>query len=475
MTNARRMAEDRRAAEVTLYYLQHMSDELKRVFDSPDPTVIRLPNIMFADEPSMHQTRAQVSIDYEGAKVESELALVEAVTRPMELQLVYGRLSRLLGIQRKPHSSQPGIIMRGMCSPLNSGLFLRGCKGIGKSYLMLLTAVQLLVRERSARVVYIGDCGAWKKCGSKADRESFIAEAFAAAFADDQNVLELVDKWRSNSLRRTWPVSPCLLFKEIERYCRDNGLVVAVFIDKTNELAGLDYADREILALIKSIKCTRRFSVILAASDDCIADAVNEGIRASDLRISQPFSSSEASLFVRWKCPGVGIGPLHLKDFMNVTWRHPGELRRLCSFVLEAFKNADNGHVSTPSALVDDTLEHDEVISRCLERFGSMPCAEFAPKPFTTALGGFLPGLFAERVSQSVMSVLLMRGHAHQYLVDYNYMTLSTIEGTPCFIYPSPKIAEGLVRLHCAAKGSAPDMKYHLENMRRATYQIPVQ
>ncbi|KAJ1952555.1 hypothetical protein EC988_003495 [Linderina pennispora] len=437
-------------AASTLCAIADNAEALSQALDSPEPSVVALPNIMYVDEPTVISQSTSTS----HARPEE----IEAITRPGEQKVIAELLDRYLDIQtRSPILGvRPGVIRRSLSQhmAMARGLFIRGCKGIGKSFLMLLTAVHLLARMANSRVVYIGDCGSWQQCSDRIQRCRFIAEAFANAFANDDEVLDIIDRWWEKRNHEGQTFSANKLFSDIKRYCREHNLVVAVFVDRINAASGPGDAQSDVIAYLKYLKMTCQFAIVLAASDDNVAESISQELAATTLPIRQPFSSTEASLYIINRCPQMRTRAVHLKDMLNATWRHPSELFRLCRYL----------------TLADGNEDYDHLVTTHLLQFSVAPFTGFAPRPF-----GNLANLAAVGyVARSIVDVLQMRP-PHWMLADTNYMVLIHARDMCLYLFSCPSVARGMVGLHCPDEIPSDTLSVYLENMRCVKYQLPVQ
>ncbi|KAJ1663670.1 hypothetical protein IW140_004752 [Coemansia sp. RSA 1813] len=381
-----------------------------------------------------------------------------AITRPCYLHGIHRRLTEMLQHQKPISFDDISMVQCGVSITPQRTIVFRGCKGIGKSYLMFLAAAQLLVLDRSVRVVYIADCGDWRRCMGAAERSVFLAEAIAAAFADSIEVQEMVDMWIEQAhhdavYRRPLFVS---LLQSIDAYCQKNDLKIAMLLDCIDKVAGPEPESEEIVANLVFMQHRYQYAMILAASDDTKARVLSEKLNAGDMTISSPFSSVEASLFINSCGLGARLQAPQLKQILKLTWQHPAELQRLCILIQMQHRRLGNGGPDT-------------AISLGIQEFSLKPFIDFVPKPFAAFLSQAqtLAGDFA----QAAIDTLRMSSYIGG-LIDTNYMVLAPMSHQHTFMYPSPQIAKGMVELHCKAPNDIyHSLEHYLIRMQMVLYQ----
>ncbi|KAJ2385136.1 hypothetical protein H4S02_004485 [Coemansia sp. RSA 2611] len=334
---------------------------------------------------------------------------------------------------------------------------LRGCKGVGKSYLMFLTAAQLLVQDRRTRVVYIGDCGVWRQHGSSIDRELFLANALAAAFIDSSDMQHTIDRWvcERNLNNDIFESSLVSLLCEVHAYCAQEALKVVFIIDNIDAVLGTDAPSREVMGCIGYMKDMSRFVTLLAASDESKAEQLSVQWHAGNTWVQVPFSSSEAMLHIQLHGLDCQFSAWQLKQLFQLTWQHPGELNRLCLLV--------------KAMLAKLPADRDRAFAQSVDVFARTPFTDFVPEPFAAILEWAQH--HSEEIAATVLKVLSMSGSAGAY-IDPNYMGIVPGDCESTCIYPSPQIARGIVGQFCSASDVEKRMEPCLEKMRRAVYQM---
>ncbi|KAJ2550971.1 hypothetical protein EV175_003865 [Coemansia sp. RSA 1933] len=431
-------------AAVALQQLLENAKQLEELFLSTEPQQVLIPRGL--------AFRAQIS-------TEKQSDYKRAVTRPRYLQGIHRRLTEMLRRQQPVPLDDIAVVQCGVSSTPQRNIILRGCKGIGKSYLLHLTAAQLLVRDRSVRVVYIANCGDWRSCIGVAQRSVFLAEAIAAAFADSNEVCEMIDMW----IRQVVHQDPCddcpllvSLLNEIDAYCQNNSIKIAVFLDCIDAIVGPEPDTQDIVTTLVFIHRRYQYAMLLAASDDAKAQILSERLNAGDLNITSPFSSIEASLFIETCELGARVQAPQLKQMLKHTWHHPAELKRLCMLIRRQVTMAGHSDLET-------------VVQRCIQKFSHTPFSKFAPTPFAAFVSQ--TQALADTFAQAVMDTLMMNSYIGG-LVDTNYMVLTAASHQPAFMYPGPQIAKGMVERHCQALGDTHQSQdYYLARMHAALYQ----
>ncbi|KAJ2455709.1 Protoheme IX farnesyltransferase, mitochondrial [Coemansia sp. RSA 2336] len=421
---------DQIPAKQSLQYLIRNSHKLERAFSSSSPEIIQLPNIQTGHNPSLAHDTAQEHVMF-----------TNVLTRPAYLKSISKRLHSIIN---SPLSEMPGPLQFESCAfGLPRVHFLRGCKGVGKSYLMFAVAAQLLIQTRNIRVIYIGDCNAWRQCADSTQRSMFLVDKLATAFIDSSDVQMMIDKWVcessvSNELFKPTIVS---LLNEIQAYCESNDLGILLALDNVDAVMGSDIAGQEVMGCIKFMKDMAYFTTLLAASDDMKADKLSADFHASSTWIRAPFTSTESTMFIRMFNISSMLSEWQLKKMLLLTWQYPSELNRLC--MLLKHKQPEEG--------VDMAFrEYAQTQLRA------------SPQPFAAASEWNQP-------AEIVLDILMMSGHTHAY-IDSNYVNMVSNGRKTMYIYPNPLIAKELVSMFCNLKDIVGAVEVYLEQMRRVAY-----
>ncbi|KAJ2845183.1 hypothetical protein IWW36_004887, partial [Coemansia brasiliensis] len=323
MPLCRRFWEEQTQAKQSLQYLINNSRELEAAFGSSSPQVIQLPNMLTAHNPSLARDTAQGE----------HSIFTKVLTRPLYLKSISQRLHSIINT---PLSEMPGPLQLESCAfGMPRVHFLRGCKGVGKSYLLFAVAAQLLIEMRSIRVIYIGDCSAWKQCTDSTRRSMFLVNKLATAFIDSDEVQVMIDKWVCESGFNNDIFNPTVvsLLNEIQAYCEGKDLEILLALDNVDTVMGRDEASQEIMGYITFMKDMAYFTTLLAASDDMKADKLSTDFHASTTWIRAPFTSTESMLFIRMFNIDNMLSEWQLKKMLLLTWQYPSELNRLCGLL----------------------------------------------------------------------------------------------------------------------------------------------
>ncbi|KAJ1845617.1 hypothetical protein LPJ73_004791 [Coemansia sp. RSA 2703] len=322
---------------------------------------------------------------------------------------------------------------------------------------MHLTAIHLLIRNnRRTRVVFIGDCSEWSRCSTDTHRKLFLAEAIARAFVDSTEVLDIIDRWQRQIMAETasrWSTEVVSLLDEIGAYCRREDLNVAFLLDQVDFLATSSTGNREIQQHLRFIKRQPRFTILLAASDDQMAADISQSIGTVDLPVGPRFTSEEAILLVKNHriCHDMEIW--QIKELINRTWRHPGQISHICNQIGAMFANCiDDYHVDDINTAILEQLDQSVV--------------DFEPKPFASYQTGTLYHTCAESIERSVLGVLRM-SCTFSWPIDTNYMSIAESPS----IFPCPQIAKGVIEFCCRPSNIDQSVDRHLSQMQMAVYQ----
>ncbi|KAJ1869761.1 hypothetical protein LPJ57_005474 [Coemansia sp. RSA 486] len=435
---------------------------LRKQLAAPDPQLIQIPDISFCQDPAVPVILKSVQIN---SQEEVQVRFVNVVSRPNLSNELFTQMQKSFEQQHQAASSISGlgIFQWGAANCMASGLFLRGCKGIGKSYLLLQTAIKLLVREeRRTKVVYIGNCSAWVRCLDDTQRRLFLARALRHAFFDDLHLLEIVARWSRNVMDRTagyFSSDIATLLHFIGSYCRSENIDVAFLVDKADALAGDNSIDNrscgDILELLLHIKRTPCFTLLLAASDDSKAERVNIELGTISYHVQPLFSSSEAVQFVKSHKLGKAADIWLIKELVNKTWRHPQQLLRLCDLLKETCRKDIND------------IHADDILS-AVTQLSELPFMDFEPSPF--ALVEPMYHMPTESIGRSVLGILKMDS-SFCWPVDANYMSMVRSDKKMMYMYPSPQIAKGLIEYYCGSSNNHKIIDEQLLRMRMAIYQ----
>ncbi|KAI9473242.1 hypothetical protein LPJ78_000748 [Coemansia sp. RSA 989] len=427
----RRFWADQAQAKQSLQYLISNSHELERAFDSSSPQIIQLPNILTGHNPSLAQNTQQ----------EGNVMFTKVLTRPVYLKSIS---QRLLSIINSPLSEIPGPLQfESYAFGMPRVHFLRGCKGVGKSYLLFAVAAQLLIQIRNIRVTYIGDCNAWKQCADSSQRIMFLVNKLATAFIDSSEVQMMIDKWVCESIASNELFKPTIisLLNEVQAYCESNDLEILLALDNVDAVMSNDIASQEIMGFINFMKDMAYFTTLLTASDDMKADKLCADFHASSTWVRAPFTSTESMLFIRMFNINSMLSEWQLKKVLLLTWQYPSELNKLCMLFKQ--KKSENS--------VDSVFnEYMQTQIRA------------SPQPFATASEW-------NQIAEIVLDILMMSGHAHAF-IDSNYVNMVSSGRKTMYIYPNPQIAKRLVSMFCNFKDIADTVEAHLEHMRRVAY-----
>ncbi|KAJ1722312.1 hypothetical protein LPJ53_003262 [Coemansia erecta] len=445
----------RAAAAQTMRYILESSKELEEALSSPDPRSLLIPDMSFYRNPSIATIPSTIQMH---SGEEASLDFVKVVTRPRVTSQIFARVQRSFEQQQQTTTGVTvGVLRSGTSNCMAPGMMLRGCKGIGKSFIMILTAMQLLIRNnRQTRVVFVGNCNEWSRCSTNAHRKLFLAEAIAQAFVDSTEVLDIIDRWQRQVIAEPashWPTDVVSLLGEIRAYCRREDLNVAFLFDRVDSLATPGTSSSEIQQYLRFIKRQPPFTILLAASDDQKAADISQSLGTADLSVEPRFTSDEAVLLVRSHCVGRDMEIWQIKELINRTWRHPGQISRICKQMGAMFVGCARDYCV------------GDIYAAILE-LSDQPVVDFEPKPFSSYLTGSLGHTYAETIGQSVLDVLRMSS-TFSWPADTNYMSI--VESPS--IFPCPQIARGVIELCCRPSDVDQSVDRHLSQMQMVVYQ----
>ncbi|KAJ2662792.1 hypothetical protein IWW48_001670 [Coemansia sp. RSA 1200] len=447
-------------AAKALEFVRKNSRLLEQQFLSTGPQEVLLPNgLAFGKQLKANkQQRQQQSCASSQLTNANILDHTRAITRPQYLDGIRNRLNDMLK-QQQTVSFESIDVMR--CKEgivPHRSIVLRGCKGIGKSYLLHMTATHLIARDKNVRVVYISNCGNWRRCTGSIERSIFLAEAFSAAFSESAEIQHMVDMWIEQLHHCIYGESPLFLslLGDIEAYCQHHDLNIVMLLDCIDEIAGSDIENREIVSDLVYMQRRYCYPMVLAASDDSKARELSERFNAGDLTINRPFSSTEASLYISTCGLGKRLHALQLKQLLKCTWQHPSELHRLCQLIRMEWSSSGNNDLEV-------------AVSMGIDKFILSPFVNFVPQPFASYL--FQAQVFASAIAKAVMDTLCMNNYSGGF-IDTNYMVPLPASKDPVFMYPSPQIAKGIVELHCKTFDDiSHSIDRYLTHMHSALYQ----
>ncbi|KAJ2722803.1 hypothetical protein GGI07_003058 [Coemansia sp. Benny D115] len=442
--------------------LQHLLEAgalIETQLASTEPQHILLPDTSLVTNPSLTYTSSTIVTQAWGPVC---IRLVQTVTRPQILSRLCALVHR--GFQRQlamSVNSRGPLIRRGQLRTRAPGLYLQGCKGIGKSHILMLLAAHLLVSgNRGIRVLYISDCSQWTSCTTTAERTLFLIRAIAAAFMDSDDVQRIISEWHSQATGVTsglWRPTVVSLLEEINTFCEREQLKVAVLVDNVDSIVGSGSSGTEVLGLLRLINSQTRSMLVVAAQDDAKGMAASDSLSTAAFPIRTPFNSMEAALFVRSYSILQKTQAWQIKDILNKTWRHPGELKRLCDQITAALKK-------TPSV-----FSYEDIVCKELQVFTSLPFIRFVPRPFSHQRQ-ISQQMQNELVGRSVLHVLSM-SRTTPAMVDVNYMNVISKSTGSFYVFPSPQVAKSIVNQYCRAKVTQSDVDMQLGTMRMALFK----
>ncbi|KAJ2777387.1 hypothetical protein GGI15_004524 [Coemansia interrupta] len=184
---------------------------------------------------------------------------------------------------------------------MSSHIFLTGCMGNGKSYVMRDLAVRSISKYPNIRVAYIPDCRVWSQLGDRIELLKYLVRALWIAFALDEswaagveysvgdrigngtndlgNIINMVDGVCQDIVSSENPIG--LQYEGRLLLCIDN----------------YDAASAEVRSIVvELVRSTRRILAVIATrGNQPITD-----IRATTYTISSYYSPSEARAILDW-------------------------------------------------------------------------------------------------------------------------------------------------------------------------------
>ncbi|KAJ2369720.1 hypothetical protein IW150_005083, partial [Coemansia sp. RSA 2607] len=192
-------------------------------------------------------------------------------------------------------SSNPAIIYT------SSPIFLTGCMGNGKSYVMRELALRSASKYPNIRVAYIPDCRVWSRLGNYKEQLKYLTRALSIAFALDKTWAQSVEESingrisdGTNDLQN--------IIKIVGGVCKDIGKNIAsnaikyeggLLLCVDNYHAADSQVKNIVMTLING--CRRIMAVIATSGNRPIAD-----INATTCTISSYYSPSEARALLDW-------------------------------------------------------------------------------------------------------------------------------------------------------------------------------
>ncbi|KAJ2088041.1 hypothetical protein IW140_005162, partial [Coemansia sp. RSA 1813] len=213
----------------------------------------------------------------------------------------------------------------------DNALYIAGCSGSGKSYMMREIAWRVRCASDNARVVYIPDCKEWANCNSSRERLVYFCKAVMIGLALDTSFN--FNAFGINEERAT-PLTDLvdLIIDGIGNFCEDHGpegrpLRILFCFDRYQATDDIQYIIKKLA------ERTDLFYVLLATKGN------QPPPENTKYRIIGPwFSNQEAGVFLRgiWSNQNISISDTVTNIVSRYTDLNPREIRCLVKKTLSA-------------------------------------------------------------------------------------------------------------------------------------------